>query len=79
MIEVMGLENTFYVIGIIFMSLSVLILICIVVLVFYLKKKVDSIHREIDEKMQDFNVLVANPVKGAAKFASAIISGKSKK
>lgn len=47
----MELQTAFYIIGIIFMSLMLLIMIGIVVAVFVIKHKIDSIHRQIEERL----------------------------
>jgi len=51
----MELENTFYVIGIVFMSLMTLIILALVVAVFAIKAKINAIHQRIEEK---FNTLM---------------------
>lgn len=47
----MTLENTFYVMGIVFMTLSIGILIAIAYLVFYIKKKVDEMYLFAESKV----------------------------
>lgn len=48
----MDLQNTFYVIGIIYMGLATLILIGIVVAVFAIKAKINAIQKNIEEKIR---------------------------
>ncbi len=50
------LQTVFYVMGIIFMTLSVLILVAIGLLLFYIKKKVFDIAKNIEEKLMAFEV-----------------------
>jgi hypothetical protein len=50
----MELETTFYVIGIIFMSLMTIIILALVVAVFAIKAKINAIHDRIEEKFHSF-------------------------
>lgn len=50
----MDLQNTFYVVGIVCMSLITIIIIVLVIAVFAIKAKVNEIHRRIEQKMQSF-------------------------
>jgi predicted Holliday junction resolvase-like endonuclease len=47
----MDLQNTFYVIGIIYMSLMTVIIIALVIAVFAIKAKINEIHRQIEERL----------------------------
>ena len=64
--------------GIIFMSISLLLLIGIVVLVFYIKKKVTDIHNNIEGKLEDINDMAIRPAKKVFDIASSFVSGFSK-
>lgn len=50
----MELENTFYVIAIVFMSLMTLIILALVIAVFAIKAKINAIHQRIEEKVHSF-------------------------
>lgn len=50
----MDLQNTFYVIGIIYMGLMTVIVIALVIAVFAIKAKINDIHRRIEEKVHSF-------------------------
>ena len=70
----MDLQDTFYVLGIIFMSLMLLIMIGIVIAIFVIKKKIDAIHRRIEEKLAMVNKVAragSNIVGAAKKVARA--------
>lgn len=54
----MSLENTFYILAIICMSLSLIILIALVTAVFVIKHKINQIHRHIEERLHDFTNIV---------------------
>ena len=47
----MDLQNTFYVIGIIYMSLMTIIIIALVIAVFAIKAKINEIHRQIEDRL----------------------------
>lgn len=47
----MSLEEVFYLMAIIFMSVMFVILIALVVAVFVIKHKIDLIHHQIEEKL----------------------------
>ncbi|MGF7229532.1 MAG: hypothetical protein ACQR33_06170 [Candidatus Saccharibacteria bacterium] len=51
----MDLQNTFYVVGIICMSLITIIILALVIAVFAIKAKVNAIHRRIEEKFQSLS------------------------
>lgn len=46
-----GLETAFYIIGIIFMSLMLILLIALVAAVFVIRAKINAIHAQIEEKV----------------------------
>lgn len=67
----MQLQDSFYVMGIIFMSLNILILIGIVVLLYYIKRKISNIHDNIDAKVEEFADFAINPVRKAVDIAAS--------
>jgi len=50
----MDLQDTFYILGIIYMSVMLLIVIGLLTAVLVIKKKVDSIHQHIEDKLSIF-------------------------
>lgn len=46
-----GLQETFYIMGIIFMAVSFVILIALVTAVFVIRSKINKIHEAIDQKL----------------------------
>ena len=64
----MSLEHAFYIIGIIFMSLMILLFIALVTAVLVIKVKIDHIHRMIEQKI--------NTVTSFADTARAIFKKK---
>jgi len=61
----MELANTYYVIGIICMSLITIILIALIIVAVIIKVKIDHLHRAIEERLQ--------PVKDFAGTAEHIV------
>jgi len=51
----MDLQETFYILAIVFMSLMLLIMIAVVIAVFVIKSKINAIHRRIEEKLAILN------------------------
>lgn len=55
----MELENTFYIIGIIYMGLGTILMIALVAAVFTIKAKINAIHHRIEEKLHTAAELIA--------------------
>lgn len=66
----MDLQNTFYLLGIIYMVFGILILLGIAVLLFYIKKKIGELY--------DFVELTIKPIKRASDIVRDILP-KSRK
>ena len=65
----MDLQDTFYTLGIIYMSLMLLIMIGIAIGIFVIKKKIDAIHQRIEEKLAVVSKVahLGSDIVGAAK------------
>ncbi len=74
----MSLQDSFYILGIVFMSLSIIILIGIVILLFYIKKKITDIHKFAELKIEDITEFTSRPIKRAVSYATSLLSGRSK-
>lgn len=73
----MTLQDTYYIIGIVFMSLMMLLMIIGVVAVLVIKAKINAIHRKIEEKIN----MVSNIAHAGAELAGAaknIVSRKGR-
>jgi hypothetical protein len=70
----MTLENTFYVLGIIFMVLNIAILVGIVVGVFFIKKKIEEIQQNVEEKIATVKEVTSQPAE-LARGMGAIVAG----
>ena len=66
----MSLQDTFYIIGIVFMSLMLLIMAATVAAVFVIKTKINAIERNVEEKL--------HAVSAVAQMGEALV-GKFKK
>lgn len=64
----MDLQNTFYVLGIIIMSLILILLIALVVAIFAIGAKVNAIHKTIEERLNMVNSIAST---GATIFKKA--------
>lgn len=73
-----GLEQTFYIMGIVFMGLMFLLMLAIVVAVFVIRAKINKIHNMIEERI---NMLTSLAEKGGqlSALAGAAIAKKVKK
>jgi len=70
----MTLENTFYVLGIIFMVLNIAILVGIVVGVFFIKKKIEEIQQNVEEKIATVKEVTSQPAE-LARGMGAVVAG----
>jgi uncharacterized membrane protein len=52
-----GLEQTFYIMAIVFMSVGFILLIAIVVAIFAIKAKINRIHDKIEERVETVTAL----------------------
>jgi uncharacterized protein YoxC len=68
----MELQDIFYITAIIFMVLAIGILVGLVLVLFYIKKTVDSIHATVEEQMAKIRRLTSDPAE-IARGSGAII------
>jgi Sec-independent protein translocase protein TatA len=68
----MDLQNTFYIVGIIYMTLYTLLLIAVIVLLIYIKKKVTELTENIQEKINTIQDMASHPKETAASFGAAV-------
>lgn len=74
----MELENTFYIIGIICMSLITLILIGLIVIALVIKAKIAQIQHSIQDKVRPFSQFV-NKAEAAVENAANKVSSTAQK
>ncbi len=75
----MDLQNTFYFLGIIFMSLSIGILVAIVVLLFVIIYGIRNIHKNITETIDTFTKKATDSSDMAVNIGSAVAGSVIKK
>lgn len=75
----MDLENTFYIMGIVYMALNILLLIGIVVLLFYIKKKVSDVYDQIESKIDDISDFVTSPVHKTVDVIKSLLPGNKRR
>lgn len=65
----MELQEAFYILGIVFMSLMLLLMIGLAIAVFIIKSKINAIHQKIDDKLAVINNIahLGSDIVGAAK------------
>lgn len=68
------LQNIFYVMAIVFMSLGSILLIVIAVLLITLRNKVTDLHATIDKKIHDLSDAVSDPSALAASVGTKVAS-----
>lgn len=68
--ELTALETAFYTLGIILMSLIVILMIVSVVIIFYIKHKINQIQKTIEEKLRD---LTTRPQEMAMDLGAGLI------
>lgn len=72
----MDLQTTFYTMGIIFMSLFIILFTALLVLVFYMWKKISQMQRMIEEKIDD---ITNRPGEFATDIGAALVNKAVKK
>lgn len=75
----MDLQNTFYLLGIVYMILGILILLGIVIMLFYIKKKIGDLHDFVELRVDQLTNLSVKPVKKAADIVRDILPTSSKR
>lgn len=74
----MSLQDLFYLLGIIMMSLASLLLLGIVILLFYIKKKITDLHDTIENKINTVSSLVSQSGEIAANVGATLAQGAIK-
>ncbi len=68
----MDLQIAFYVIGIIFMSLMLILLLAPVAAVFVIRTKINAIHDNIDQKLKIFTTIADKSITTVDKVKRAV-------
>lgn len=67
----MSLENTFYIVGIIAMSLYTLLLIAIVILLFYIKNKISEVYEKVESRLDAAKSVFTHPAQTAVMLGAS--------
>lgn len=70
----MALQETFYIIGIICMGLYTILLLAVVIVLFYIWKRISDIQKKIEERLEDLKQIFRNPRQTAADMGAAAAS-----
>jgi hypothetical protein len=73
-----GLQETFYIMGIVYMAITFLILIALVVVAFIIKSKINKIHATIEEKINMVTGLAERGGELSAMATSAVLKQAKK-
>jgi hypothetical protein len=68
----MNIQNTFYILGIIYMTLYTLLLIAVVILLFYIKKRINDAVSDIKNKLEIAKDIISHPKEIAAEVGRAV-------
>ncbi len=68
----MSLQDLFYLVGLAYMTMGIVLLIALVFAVFYIKKKVNDMHRTFDEKLEFVRNLTAHPAESAVDIGASL-------
>ncbi|MBP6913221.1 MAG: hypothetical protein KBC00_01275 [Candidatus Levybacteria bacterium] len=68
----MSLQEVFYIVGLVYMSLGIVLLIALVIVAFYIKGRIDAIHKTFDQKLHIIEKLTSRPAESAADFGASL-------
>jgi Sec-independent protein translocase protein TatA len=68
----MALQTTFYIVGIICMTLYTLLLLAVVILLLYIKKKINELTDEVQSKIEVVREITSHPKEVAATVGAAV-------
>jgi hypothetical protein len=68
----MSLQDIYYVMSIVYMTILCVIAIAVAVLLFYIMKKIADLSRAVDQQIERLNRLTADPADTAANFGAAV-------
>lgn len=75
----MALQDIFYIVGIVFMTVYLVLLIAIVVVLLYLRKKVAEFQTTVEEKFEIVKTVLSHPADVATSVGAAMASSALKK
>jgi hypothetical protein len=68
----MGLQEVYYILGIFYMSMGIVLLIALVFAVFYIKRKIDNIQKSMEEKLDIIAQAAKHPGEAAVGIGASL-------
>ena len=68
----MGLEEIFYILGIFYMGMGIVLLVALVFAVFYIKKRIDTIQHSMEEKLDIIAQAAKHPGEAAVGIGASL-------
>jgi len=75
----MSLQDWFYTLGIFYMSITLIFYLILIVTIFVIKNKIDSMHKVVGEKIQQIQKFTGDPTQAAIAAGSFIANRAIKK
>jgi uncharacterized membrane protein len=75
----MDIQNTFYIFGIIYLVLNIVILLGIVIGIFFIFKTVKDIHKQVSEKLKYVEKFMHDPEEVIAEVGASVIRSAFRK
>jgi uncharacterized membrane protein len=71
-VNMQTLQVTFYIMGIIFMSIQIVLFIIVIILLFYIKAKVTEVTKMVEERIEEVKNIIRHPGEIAATVGTAV-------
>lgn len=68
----MSLQDLFYIVGLVYMSLGIILLIALVIAVFLVKKKINDMQRLFDQKLHFIEKMAQRPAESAVDIGASL-------
>lgn len=68
----MTLQDVFYIVGLVYMTLGIILLLALVIAVFYIKKKVEDMHKTFEQKLDLVHKIVQRPAESAMDIGATV-------
>ncbi len=68
----MSLQDLFYLVGLAYMTMGIVLLIALVFAVFYIKNKVDQMHRTFGDKLEFVRNITTHPAESAVDIGASL-------
>lgn len=68
----MSLQDLFYIVGLFYMTMCIVLLIALVIAVFYIKKKVVDLEQTFEEKLEFVKNITSHPAESAMDMGASL-------